>query len=115
MEEQLKQAFETANYMTTLADQKRVLFEEYQQNTLYFFNGGCFRVDKELINFVKCLLDLDRADSVLIDANNLPVQIDSLKTFLDEILNVYFSAINSYHTKYQKLRSSRSVEKLLSV
>ena len=32
MEEQLQKAFELANYMTSLAGQKRVLLEEFQQN-----------------------------------------------------------------------------------
>ncbi len=115
MDDKLKQAFEIANYMTTLADQKRILVEEYNQNIIYFFNGGCFRVDRELINFVKTLIDLDKQDAVIIDSNNLPVDIQNLKTFLDEILNTYSSAVKSYHNKYQKLRSCRSVEGILNL
>ena len=115
MNDKLKQAFDIANYMTTLADQKRILVEEYHQNIIYFFNGGCFRADRELINFVKTLIDLGRDDTVLIDSNNMPIDIKSLKSFLDEILNTHFSAVNSYHNKYQKLRSSRSVESILDL
>ena len=40
MNDKLKQAFDIANYMTTLADQKRILVEEYHQNIIYFFNGS---------------------------------------------------------------------------
>ncbi len=115
MNDNLKQAFEIANYMTTLADQKRILLEEYQQNTIYFFNGGCFRVDRELINFVKLLIDLGKDNAVIIDSNSLPVDIQNLKNFLDEILNTHFSSINSYHNKYQKLRTCRSVESILNL
>lgn len=115
MDEKVKQAFDVANYMTTLADQKRILVEEYNQNIIYFFNGGCFRVDRELINFVKTLIDLDKRSAVIIDQNSSPVDIENLKTFLDEILNTYFSAVNSYHNKYQKLRSCRSVESILNL
>ena len=35
MNDKLKQAFDIANYMTTLADQKRILVEEYHQNIIY--------------------------------------------------------------------------------
>ena len=115
MDEKIKQVFDVANYMTTLADQKRILVEEYNQNIIYFFNGGCFRVDRELINFVKTLIDLDKRSAVIIDQNSSPVDIENLKTFLDEILNTYFSAVNSYHNKYQKLRSCRSVESILNL
>jgi hypothetical protein len=115
MDDKLKQAFEIANYMTTLADQKRILVEEYNQNIIYFINGGRFSVNRELINFVKTLLDLGKNNAVVIDHNNLPVDIQDLKTFLDEILNTYFTAVNSYHNKYQKLRSCRSVESILNL
>jgi hypothetical protein len=114
MDEKLKQAFETANYMTSLADQKRILQEEYQQNSIYFHNGGCFHVTKELINFVKTLLDLGRVDAVLIDANNLPIDVTDLKKFFDEILDAHFTATNLYFNKYQKLKNSRTVERLIN-
>jgi len=115
MNKNLQQAFEVANYMITLADQKRVLQEEFDQNSVYFLNGGCFKVNKELINFVKTLLDLGKENAVLIDSNSLPVEIADLKTFLDNILHTHFFAVNSYHTKYQKLKSSRTIEGLISI
>ena len=53
MDEKLSKAFEIANFVTTLANQKKVIYEEYQQNCVYFFNGATFKVTRELINFVK--------------------------------------------------------------
>ena len=35
MDEQIKKAFETANYMTTLASQKQILKEEFYQNLIH--------------------------------------------------------------------------------
>jgi hypothetical protein len=115
MDEKLAKAFDIANFMTTLANQKKVIYEEYQQNSVYFFNGATFKVDRELINFVKTLLDLEQADAILLDDNNLPVDIPDLKTFLDNILSVYASATNRYQTQYQKIKNSRSVESLLDL
>lgn len=115
MDEKIKQAFETANYMATLADQKRILAEEFDQNTIYFFNGGTFRADRELINFVKTLIDLGRSSSVVVDTNNNPIEIQDLTLFLENILDAHFFALNSYHSKYQKLRSSRTVESLTNI
>ena len=37
MEEQVQKAFDIANYMTTLAGQKRILLEEYHQNRSSFY------------------------------------------------------------------------------
>ncbi len=101
--------------MTTLADQKRILVEEFNQNSLYFFNGGCFLANRELITFLKTLLDFDKSSAVVIDHNNTPIDIPNLKSFLEEIINTHTTAINSYHNKYQKLKSSRSVESLLNI
>lgn len=115
MEEKLAKAFEIANYMSTLAHQKRVLQETFQQNTIYFYNGYQFNVTKELINFVKTLIDLGQTESILIDDNNLPVDVQNLSEFLTNILDKYTTAINEYYTNYQELKSKRSVESLVDV
>lgn len=115
MEDQLQKAFDIANYTTTLAGLKRVLFEEYKQQTVYFYNGATFKVSRELINFVKTLIDLDQTDAVLIDDNDLPVDIADLRKFLENILNVYTLAVNEFQTKYNALRSNRSVERLIDL
>jgi hypothetical protein len=115
MEEQVQKAFDIANYMTTLAGQKRILLEEYHQNSIYFFNGATFHISKELISFVKTLIDLGQTDAVLIDSNNLPTDVEDLAKFLDNILNVYTSASNDYYTKYQQLKNNRSVESLVDL
>lgn len=115
MDDKLLKAFDIANFMTTLANQKKVIYEEYQQDCVYFFNGATFKVNRELINFAKTLLDLDHTDAVLLDDNNLPVDIPDLKVFLDSLLSVYASATNKYQTQYQKIKNSRSVESLLSL
>ena len=115
MDDKLLKSFEIANFMTTLANQKKVFYEEYQQNCIYFFDGATFKVTRELINFVKTLIDLGHTDAVLLDDNNLPVDIPDLATFLDSILSVYASATNAYQTQYQKIKNSRSVESLLDL
>jgi adenosine/AMP kinase len=101
--------------MTTLANQKKIIHEEYLQNCVYFFNGATFKVNRELINFVKTLIDLGHSDSVLIDDNNFPIDVADLTTFLESILSVYASATNAYQTQYQKIKDSRSVESLLDL
>lgn len=115
MDEKLLKAFEIANFMTTLANQKKVIYEEYLQNCVYFFNGATFKVNRELINFVKTLIDLGHSDAVLIDDNNFPIDIADLAAFLESILSVYASATNAYQTQYQKIKDSRSVESLLDL
>jgi hypothetical protein len=45
----------------------------------------------------------------------LPVDIDDLKKFLENILNVYTLAVNEFQTKYKTLKANRSVEGLIDL
>lgn len=111
MDERLTKALEFANYSVTLENQRRALKEKYLADIIFYHNGGCFAVTKELINFVKTLVDTGNDTGVvLIDDNNVPVEIADLNVFLETILNKYFTASNEYYTEYQKLRKQRSVE-----
>ena len=39
--------------------------------------------------------------------------VENLETFYSEIINKYATASNDYHTAYLKLKTNRSVEKLV--
>ena len=110
----VQKAFDAANYMTALSNQKIIIKEEFLQNLIHYQNGGTFTVTRELINFVKTLIDLGYVENmVLIDDNQTPISIDHLKTFLDSLLEIYQSAISEYYTKYNQLKNSRKVEALV--
>ena len=110
----VQKAFDVANYMTTLSNQKQILKEEFSQNIIHYKNGGTFTVTRDLINFVKTLLDLGHEeDIVLIDDNHTPISIDHLKPFLEVLLEIYQSSISEYYTKYSQLKNSRKVEALV--
>jgi hypothetical protein len=113
MDERLKKALDISNYMVTLNNQKKLLKEKYYEDLLYFDSGSQFIVTQQLITFVKMLIESgNTADVVLVDDNDIPVRIDNLETFYQNILDVYFSASNSYITEYEILKKSRSVEKI---
>jgi hypothetical protein len=111
MDERLSKALEFANYSVTLNNQRRALKEKYLADIIYYHNGGCFAVNKELINFVKLLVDTGNDTGViLIDDNDVPVEIANLNDFFETVMNKFFTASNEYYTEYQKLRKQRSVE-----
>jgi hypothetical protein len=116
MDSIIQKAFETAEYMAVLHRQKQILKEEFAQNLLYYENGGSFTVTKELINFVKTLIDLGHTvDVVLVDDNNTPISISNLQTFFENIVSAYFEAVNSYYTKHNLLIKNRKVESLVNL
>jgi hypothetical protein len=115
MDERLEKALEFSNYMSTLSNQKRLLHESYIDNSVHYLNGGKFNVTKELINFCNTLLTNSQTSVVLIDDNDIPVEVEDLQTFFEELLNIYFVATNEYLAKYTSIKTQRSVAGLLDI
>jgi hypothetical protein len=114
MDERLEKALDFSNYMTTLNNKKRLLREKYFEELVYFINGCQFSVTKELVTFVGFLVDHGNdTDIVLTDDNDIPTKIENLSSFYDDILDVYFTASNNYLVEYEKIKKSRTVEKLV--
>lgn len=114
MQEQLKTALEFANYQQTFSIQRKQLKEKIDIKLTYGFNGGLFRIDQQLLTFVDMLCNNGRTSGVvIIDSNNNPVLVENMTEFKDEIFSRYFEATSEYFEKYQALKKSRSVEKLL--
>jgi len=116
MDDRLKSALSFANYQHTLTNQRRLMKEKFNSSLLYGYNGGVFKVDQTLINFVQFLISRDRQYNFpIIDSNQNPILIDNLEIFLENILNVYVSASLEYYNEYEIIKKSRSVEKLLDL
>ena len=114
MDERLTKALQFSNYMVTLNNQKRLIKEKFFEDLLYFENGCQFTVTKELITFVSMLVETGNdSDVVLTDDNDIPTKINDLSLFLENILDVYFSAANNYHTEYESLKTKRKIETLV--
>lgn len=114
MNEEFKKALDFANYRQTFAIQRKSLREKIDARLTYGHNGGIFKIDRNLLNFVEMLIARDRMnDVVLLDANDNPILVGDLVGFRDEIFDRYFTATNEYFEEYQKIKKARSVESLL--
>ncbi|NBP05908.1 MAG: hypothetical protein EBV15_06770 [Bacteroidetes bacterium] len=116
MDERLKLALDFSNFRQAFTIQHKILKEKNQAKLTYGHNGGVFYIDRELICFTQFLIDKGRTTSVvLMDKNDNPVIIEDLCKFQDEILDRYFASTNEYFESYQKIKKSRSIEKLLDL
>lgn len=115
MDERLEKALDFSNYMITLENQKRVLKEQYQNNIIFYYKGGQFTVTQQLLSFCQSLIQLEQTSVVLIDDTEIPVEIEDLTEFTNEIVNVYWKATNSYLIEYNKLRSNRTVKGIIDL
>lgn len=114
MEEEYKKALDFANYRQTLSIQRKTLKEKVDANLTYGYNGGIFKIDRELLNFVEMLIYKDRSENVVIlDANENPILVENLVDFREEVFDRYFNATFEYYEEYQKIKKARSVESLV--
>lgn len=116
MQEQLKLALDFSNYQQSFSIQKKTLKERTEAKLTYGFNGGIFNIDRTLLTFVEMMCVKGRTTGVVIlDINQNPILVDNLESFRDEIFSRYFEVTNEYFEQYQKIKKSRSVEKLLDL
>ena len=115
-DERIEKALQTANYMATLSNQRRLVKEEFNQKIMYYYNGGTFRCDQSLIGFLKALIDRESTSNVtVIDDNGLPVSIESLETFLENVIITYFEAVNEYAIKFNRIKNKRNIKDIVSL
>ena len=44
MDERIEKAFAVANYLATLSNQRKIVLEEFNQQLIYYSNGGTFLI-----------------------------------------------------------------------
>jgi hypothetical protein len=116
MDDTLKKALDFSNYNQTLNIQRKIIREKLDSKLTYGNSGGIFRIDKSLLVFVNMLIEKGRIENVpLLDLNNNPVLVKNLIEFRDDIFDRYFSATLEYYHEYDKIKKSRTVEKLVNL
>ena len=114
-QERLAKALDFSNTMQTFNLAKNNLKVKTQNLLSYSTNGGTFRVSQELIGFMQFVVASGKSETIILDKNDIPIQITDTEKFLEDVSSLYFEAVNEYYNDYQKLRSSRKIEKVLEI
>ena len=113
--QRLEKALDFSNTMKTFNLNKNNLKVKTQNLLSYSTAGGSFTVDQSLISFMNFVVSSGKTEISLLDKNDIPIRIEDTEKFLDEISSLYFEVVNDYYNEYQKLRSSRKIEKVLEI
>ena len=113
--ERLEKALDFSNTMQTFNLNKNNLKVKTQNLLNYSTNGGTFNVSQSLIGFMYMIVSSGKKEVIIMDKNDIPIKIEDTEKFLEDISSLYFEAINEYYNDYQKLRSSRKIEKVLEI
>ena len=116
MDERLKNALKVANYMSTFNTQREILRQEYIDSCTYHESGHRFTINRELINFLSTLISMEHLqDVVILDDFENPFLIVDVSDFRNKIFKLYIENSNRYYHDYVKLKTSRSLEKILDI
>ncbi len=116
MDERLKKALDFSNFRYTFSIQRKALKEKNDAKLTYGYGGGVFKINMALISFVDTIINSGRKNDVpLLDSNDNPILISDLEEFKNEILDRYFTSTLEYYKEYEKVKKTRSLEKLLEL
>ena len=104
MDNSLKESLDHANKMKVFNNQLRLLKEKYLERNIHFTVGHQFTIDLKLINYCITLKNQNKIkDVIILDDYDLPVRIDDLESFYDNIMDLYQQNLNAYIVEYNKL------------
>ena len=113
MDERLEKALDFSNFRMILATRQENLKLLMNNKSVLSYEGGLFKVDKELISFVETLLISNEKDFIFIDINDIPIKISDLGDFRENLVAQYKKALEQYYQSYQKLSEARSIRKVI--
>jgi hypothetical protein len=109
MDQQLEQALAFANFQSALGQQRRLLKEKFEIDTLFAHSGGLFKLTQTWV------ATFDPTVNWHLDQQGNPVYITDPAAFIAEARTVYQTALQAYGEAYQALRRHRSVDSLTAL
>lgn len=84
-------------------NQKNLLKEQTKERLRIGRDGGLFLITPDLINFVDLLVRKGNVAAVIVDEYDIPVMVNGLEDFLDDILDQYYTVMNDVHAEYSSI------------
>ena len=109
LQSHIESALSFAQYQTTINQQRRLLKDNFESDTIFAFNGSLFKLSQEWLGS----FDID--NNWCIDVNGNPAHIENPAEFLVSARSMYQTALKKYGEEFTKLRSQRTVKTLTDV
>lgn len=102
-----KETLEFIEDSKALVDRKDDIRVRFHSMLRYRYGDGIFEIDRDLICFVRMLIDQGNVDGILIDSLHNPIVVSDLREFYDRCFGMYFEATNFYKVEYEKIKATR--------
>jgi len=113
MDKRLENALDFSNFRMILTTRQENLKLLMNNKSMISYEGGLFKIDKELIGFVSSLISLNEKEFIFMDINDIPVKILDLSKFNEALILQYKKALEQYYQSYQKLSEARDIRKVI--
>ena len=107
MESKISKILDHADKLSVIENQKEILLRQFEEDSIFYFNGQQITVTPTLIATVKSYVDLERQTITILDDFKNPIGVGNPEEFLMKISNTYQIAIGRYETEYKKLIKQR--------
>ena len=107
MESKISKILDHADKLSVIENQKEILLRQFEEDSIFYFNGQQITVTPTLIATVKSYVDLERQTITILDDFKNPIGVGNPEEFLIKISNRYQIAIGRYETEYKKLIKQR--------
>lgn len=102
--DQLQEILTVSNRLSSVNLQRQIAQEKFDADLTLGYSTGLFKIDINLLMYVKHMLDSGKTSSVIIlDSNQTPILIEDLKIFFETIQDRYHTALSKYYAECQDL------------
>ena len=102
----IEPALAWTQYQTTLNQQRQLLKERFETDSVVAYNGGLFKITQAWLG------GFDSSAEWALDSNGLPVKVLDAAQFYDLAKTAYNTALATYGEAHEQLRRQRKVRGL---
>lgn len=111
MDPQLEKALDLSKSLETISNQKSQALARYQQNKIFYYNGGTFVADFDLLSAATILKSNN--SQLFIDINNIPIEVTDMEEFCFRIQSTYILASRQYSKEFNEIKKIRTPKGIL--
>jgi hypothetical protein len=104
--------FDQIDYQRTLSQQRKILWEKFQNNCVLAFGGGLFLITSDFLASIRII---EQPAEWILDMNQNPIWIPQVDYFYKKAHTTYYTALADYGNSYTQLKSQRSVKSLVDL
>ncbi len=114
MDKRLEKALDFSNFRMILSTRQKNLTVLMNNKLLMSYENSFFKVDKELVSFVRLLIEGGAEEFVFLDTNDIPILVTDLPKFGIKAFERYKSVLDQYYESCQKLNEAREIRKVIN-